>query len=196
MSKSLLWLSGFILFVIESKWKDEWWEWWPGLKFYCAQQWNWLELRCIWVWLSNDMGRGWGAICIGVWIVVGSHMPWNWPLSPQPQLPHICALRKSRVQRSWSCFHNVFAESRPTFGAWMTKSSRAEDRVTSPISVQSTTWFWTQHGSEILEGWRECGATLVAWKSRGTRIPDGAFDTEAQGLRVGNGAEAVEAPLK
>lgn len=149
-----------------------------------------LELRCIWVWLSSDMGQGWGAICMGIWIVVGYHMPWNWPLSRQPHWHISVPWGKGECREaeavSTSCLLSLGQALVPEW------QRVAEQRTELPDLHLSR----AQCGSEILEGWRECGAMLVAWKSRGTRTPDGAFDTEAQGLRVGSGTVAVEAPLK
>lgn len=126
-----------------------------------------LELRCILVCLSGKVGLGWGRIAwrSGELFAVTCLNP--------TLLPPVCALRKGKLQGSWSHFHKVSAESRPSFAAWVTKGNRAEDRVTTPTSVQGTAWFWNSGG---LKGIRGHFGTLKVWSAR---------TPEAQGLKVG-----------
>lgn len=115
-----------------------------------------LELRHIWAWMrpSGEVGL-WGWFAGGLGDLCYCR-PGDPTLSPAPP-PHVYALRKGGLRRSSSCFHKVFAESRPSLGAWMTKHNWAEERVTIPTSVQSTAWFWN---AGVLKGTQSRFGTL------------------------------------
>lgn len=144
---------------------------------------TWFFVHCwAWMWPNGEVGLwGWFAGGLGDLCYC---LPGDPSLSPAPP-PHVYALRKGGLSRRSSCFHKVFAESRPSLGAWMTKNNWAEERVTIPTSVQSTAWFWNAGG---LKGIQSHFGTL---KGCITRTRGCIFDTEAQ---LGPWTVSVEGP--
>lgn len=129
--------------VIESKWEDKWCGWCPGLKFICM-----------------GFGELFAILCLGIGPLAQPHCP-----IPMPRGNVSCREAESVSTR---CLLSTGQALVPRC-----QSNRAEERITIPISIQSTAWFQNSGGEKRT---RDHFATLIGYI---TRARDSIFDTEA-----------------